>query len=488
MALRLDQQKKQKQQVSKSPQLIKAIGLHEKSELEIEQVINEEMQLNPFLEEKAIEDEGEFEFGSKTDEDGENIIRAGADPDGKVKNDIDWDSYEPNHDDGWPSHTDRKENLPPQEKASYSSTDVLHHYLLLQLIFNKLNVVQREIGFYIIGNLNPDGYLSLSIQEVCQGIGRYQRETVLETLKIIQRFDPIGIAARDLQECLLIQIKSLPHLRNSLAQIMIEDYWEKCVEKRFDEISKDLSIPRSDIKNAFLQIKKLDPLPGLRYAKSNSIYDKTGLYVTPDVCIYEDGHRYIIEKSYSRRPIGINKTYEKMLEAMDLVLEEDIQLLIIDAGKKKDSFIKSIKMRDKTTLKLAESITRFQEEFFNDGSILMLKPLIARDVAEDIQMDESTIRRARKNKYVDTPHGIFRLDFFFDQVSVVMNDGKKIASKAAKIIIKDIIISENKEQPYSDQEISDILRKEFGIKVNQRVVNKYRKGIGFLAASLRRYS
>lgn len=479
------QKESQKQQVSKSPQLIKAIGLHEKSELEIGQVINEETQSNILLEENPVEDEAEYQFGLKTDEDGEHILRANAD--GKIDADIDWDNYEPNHDDGWPSHTDREENLSSQEKASYSEANDLYFHLLFQLMFSKLNVVQREIGAYIIQNLNEDGYLPLSVEGICQGLGRYQSETVLDTLKIIQTFDPTGIAARDLQECLLIQIKSSNHLKNSLAHKMVKNYWEILGEKKFEEISKDLSVPLSDIKKGFLEIKKLDPLPGLRYAKRNTPYDKASLYVTPDVCIYEDGHRFKIMKGYSRKPIGTNKTYKKMLES-DPPLSEKTRQFIMDNEQRKDSFIGSIKIREKTTVKFIESVTRFQEDFLSIGSIIMLKPLIARDVAKDIQMNESTIRRARKNKYVDTPYGLFSSGFFFDPVPVVTNDGKKIASRAVKIIIKSIIDSEDKEKPYRDQELSDILRKEFGIEVKRRVVMKYREGIGFLPARLRKWS
>ena len=484
MALKLEQKNSQKQQISKSPQLIKAIGLLEKPDLEVQQTINEELESNAMLEERSMEDVDDNTLDQKTNNDGEIIV-----DEGQVNENVDWDSYNPNNDTGWPDHIDQGNNLPAYERAASILNNDLKSRLRLQLILNKFNVVHREIGAYIIENINEDGRFPFTVEDICQEIGRYLPETVLKTLKSIQSFEPGGVSARDLRECLLIQA-GLQHLRGSLVEIIIKNHLENIKNKKCDKIASALSVHLTDVHSAVSVIREMDPKPGKCFnritGKYSFAFNYAALHIKPDIYVYKDGNDFRIEPENNYVPLRINRTYDKMLKANKNLSNEDRRYME-DKKKGAQFFIKSLEQRQKTIYRVTKSLIGLQREFFETGLITNLRPLISSDVAKDIQIDESTVRRTRKNKYMDTPHGLFEMNFFFDKDSFDTLDGRKVASKCIKELVRKIIESENKENPFRDQEIADILKTDYKIDVIRRTVLKYRDAMGFLSARLRRW-
>jgi RNA polymerase sigma-54 factor len=479
MAFRQEQKKAQKQKVSQSPQLIKAIALLEKSNPEIQDGLDLEKITDAILEEVPIEPSDD---GSVPD----------VDEDGRVKEDIGWDEYLPKDDTGRIEREIRQKALPPPESVSSELTYDLYSHLMSQLRLSKMNVVQKEIGAYLIGNLNEDGYLETSIEDLWQEKQRYELKTWFETLKLIQKFDPAGVAAKDLQECLLIQAKTRK-LKNSIVEEIIGNHWDTFLNLKCDVIAKSLSIPMYDVHAAILVISSFDPRPGQRFNKNVyfneqiSPYNDSAFHIRPDFFIYKDGNNnYSIEPKSAYIDAIISDYYYKKFENGDPLTLMDITVYLRKQKKIKKSII-AIHNRHKNIINAIKSIVRFQKDFFDTGLITKLSPLIARDVANKINLDESTIRRIRKNKYVDTPHGIFELAFFFDKEGYNTRNGVKMASKGVKELIKNMIESEHKEKPHRDRKIADILRNHHNIKIEVRTVGKYRKAMGILPARLRKW-
>jgi RNA polymerase sigma-54 factor len=502
MAFRQDQKNSQKYKVSQSPQLIEAVISNEKSDLEIQDELDLAILTDADLEEaplKLVDDEGVPD----------------VDEDGRVNEDIEWDSYSPKDDTGRIEREIRQKGLPPLERISSSQTHDLQTHLMSQLLFEKMNVVQKEIGTYIIGNLDEKGYLETSIEELWQESQRYEIETWRDTLKLIQNFDPEGVAAKDLQECLLIQVRSkrsenkLKISENNLLEKIIKNHWDDFLNRKCDAIAKSLSVPLYDVQAAFSAVSDFDPRPGQQFNKKiyfneeTSVYNDSVFHIKPDFYVYKSGNDYQIKSEQIKsehletEPLEtepfyidaiIGDYFYKKLENGDPLTQVDIERYL----EIKNRFI-AIYNRHKNTYSTIKSIVHFQKDFFDSGSIVCLRPLIARDVAKKINkdcrssIDESTVRRIRKNKYIDTPHGIFELEFFFDRVGFDTRDGRRIASKGVKELIKNIIKSENKQKPYSDQKITEMLKEDHNIKIENRTVGKHREKLGLLSARFRKW-
>jgi RNA polymerase sigma-54 factor len=532
MALALKQVKSQKQQVTKSPELIKAIRLLGKSNHEAEETMDQQLDLvtaeETSLEKRYHQDASQGESDRIQEESVPEVTA-----DGQVNDEIEWDDFWRDDETGPAERQEenRQKEIPLHERAVFTLTHELQSHLTWQLIPSKLNPVQKELAVHIIGNLNEDGYLEYSIEEIRQDVQRYEPETWLETLRLIQNFDPVGVAARDIRECLLIHVRrSSKSLRGTIVETIIKNHWENVLHKRCDIIAKSLSVPLSDVHAALSVISEFDRRPGQRYnskiyyEKQTAAYSDAAFHVEPELYISKDGddykiepeHRYVLavigpyyhEKMnypeasldvsaagrllYTRRKRGgMDPCRFKRVDPLSLNDIRNLTKKLKQMKKPPPSsplfFIKSLYQRHTTIYRVTESIVRFQKDFFDTGSVARLKPLITRDVAEDIQMNESTVRRVTNNKYVETPHGVFELKFFFDKVSIDTIDGRKMASKAVKELIKDIIKSENKERPYSDQKITDVLRNDFMINVNLRTVTKYRESMGFLSSRDRKW-
>ena len=337
------------------------------------------------------------------------------------------------------------------------------------------NDVQKEIGIHIIGNLDDDGYLKISIEELIQITG-YPQNGVLETLNLIQKFDPVGLAARDTRECLLIQA-GFQDLGGTLVERIILDHMDKLENKKYDLIAKSLSIPLNDVISAVSIIANFEPKPGRRYN------DEDTIYISPDIYVFKVADDYEILLNEDGLPkLRISPFYREILSSKD-PLTNRTKEYIQDKLKSAAWLIKSIHQRQRTIYRVTESIVRFQRNFFDNG-ITRLRPLVLRDVAEDIEMHESTISRVTTNKYVHTPQGVFELKYFFN-TAINGIDGESIASESVKEHIKNIIKSENGAKPYSDKAVENILKKH-NIKVARRTVAKYRETLGILHSRKRR--
>ena len=479
MALQLKQSLSLSQQLIMTPQLQQAIKLLQLSRLELLETITQEMETNPLLDEQVSGDSD-----GDSNEIVEDIISSPEEQPTKevtieenVNHDeVDWESYLSEYNTGWAETPYQGKEAPAFENMNQEKTS-LNSHLMWQLSLSHLNERQREIGVQIIGNIDDDGYLQITVDELSESTGSPEEE-VLYTLDTIQNFDPVGVGARDTRECLLIQVR-FQGLDGSVVEKIILEHMDNLENKRYDKIAKSLSITIPDVLKAVEIITNLEPKPGRLYNEDDTIY------ISPDIYVFKVGDDYEIVLNEDGLPkLKINNYYKEILNDTDSS-DGDVKTkeYILDKMKSAAWLIKSIHQRQRTIYKVTESIVQFQRKFFDHG-VTYLKPLVLRDVAEHIQMHESTISRVTTNKYVHTPQGVFELKYFFNSAINSM-EGDSIASESVKEHIRNIIKSENKSRPYSDQEVADLL-KNHNIDVARRTVAKYRETLGILPSRKRR--
>jgi RNA polymerase sigma-54 factor len=476
MALELRQSLILSQQLIMTPQLQQAIKLLQLSRLELLDTITQEMEENPVLEEQAVSSaEDDVKNEGEKDESGEDIPELPeVTVEENVRDDVDWENYLSEYNNSWAETSYEPKDTPSFESTTSSRTNLPSH-LMWQLNMSGLDVEQREIGIYIIGNLNEDGYLDIQLEEISRVTG-YPMEKVLGTLAIIQHFDPVGVAARDTRECLLIQVR-FHNLGGTLAEKIITEHLGDLENRKFDQIAKSLSVPITDIIDAVTVLQGLEPKPGRSYS------DEETIYITPDIYVFKVGDAYEIVQNEDGLPkLRINAYYKDVLRGGNS-LSDNAKIYIQEKLRSAAWLIKSIHQRQRTIYRVTESIVRFQRGFLDNG-ITQLKPLVLRDVAENIDMHESTVSRVTTNKYVHTPQGIFELKFFFNS-SIRSVEGDAVASESVKEQIRKIVKMEKATKPYSDQDISDILRK-LNIRVARRTVAKYREMMGILPSRKRK--
>ncbi len=476
MAIELKQSLNLTQQLIMTPQLQQAIKLLQLSRLELLETIYQEMETNPVLEEAGVvenEEEASLEE-EKTESEEDSPPIPTVDVEEPPHEEMDWEAYISEYNTGWPETPYEDREVPQFENITSTKTNLYSH-LLWQLNMSNFDEAQKEIGLHIIGNITEDGYLDITLEELAQSTG-YPVEKVVETLKLIQTFDPVGVGARDTRECLLIQAR-FQGLQDTLVEKILLEHLKDLEDKKYDNIAKKLGVSLDEVITAVSVIQGLEPKPGRSYS------DEETIYVSPDIYVFKVGDDYEIVLNEDGLPkLKINAYYKDVLSRKDS-LPDSVRSYIQEKLKSAAWLIKSIHQRQRTIYKVTESIVRFQREFFDKG-ITHLKPLVLRDVAEDIQMHESTISRVTTNKYVYTPQGLFELKFFFNSAISSM-DGDAVASESVKEHIRNIIKMENKQKPYSDQEIADILKK-LNIRVARRTVAKYRESMGILPSRKRR--
>jgi len=475
MALELRQQLKLSQQLIMTPQLQMAIKLLQLSRLELVDMISNELEENPALEELqevAVEgppDEQPDILSSDTPETKEVTI------DEKIRDDIDWSNYidEYNSPDKISFETEDKET--PRFETFVARQESLSNHLLWQLLMTFANTEEKRIGSLIIGNLSKDGYLDIPAEELVRISGSSPGK-VEHVLSFMQTFDPIGVCARDLKECLLIQARHFS-LDNTIVTEIVTNHINHLENKNYKAISKALKINIEDVISAVNIIKGLEPRPGRQFS------DEEPHYIIPDIFVYKMEDDFVIILNDDGMPkLHINTFYQKAIHAggnVSIKTKEYIQ----DKLRSAVWLIRSIHQRQKTILKVMESILKFQREFFEKG-IAHLKPMVLRDVAQDIGMHESTISRVTTNKYVYTPQGTFELKYFFNS-SINRLYGGVIASASVQEKIKQIIEGEDPKKPYSDSQIADILE-ETNINIARRTVAKYREMLGVLPSNKRK--
>jgi RNA polymerase sigma-54 factor len=345
-----------------------------------------------------------------------------------------------------------------------------------QLQLSNLDNTGKEIGRYIIGNIDPDGYLKASVDNIILSTHRSGQE-VLKVLDTIHEFDPVGVGARDNRECLLIQLH-FQALDGSVASKILTDHMKDLEKRRYPQIAKGLGVSLEEVLDAVSVIASLEPKPGRFYN------DEETIYISPDVYVYKMGDEFFIVLNEDGLPkLRISAFYKQALAKKD-DLSRATRDYIRDKLKSASWIVKSIQQRQKTIYKVTESIVKFQKDFFEFGSV-HLKPMGLRDVAEDIQMHISTVSRAVNNKYMHTPLGIFELRYFLNSGIQSIDRGDKVASLSVKERIKEIVRSEDKSKPYNDHAIADILKRS-NIDIARRTAAKYREMLRILPSNQRR--
>jgi RNA polymerase sigma-54 factor len=436
------------------------------------------MEENPLLEEPATEEFGEE--GAPAPEVGEvkTAERTGeVTGEGDGKEDFDWDSY---LEDYGPMRVtyEREEDEGPSWENMLSRKTTLTDHLMWQLGLSRMSEIERKIGEEIIGNLDSSGYLAATVEEIAEPV-KVSPEVVEKVLAKIQEFDPPGIASRDLKECLMAQAKVLG-VKNPLIETIIRDHIHDLETKNYNNIAKKLKVPLTDILDAIFLISRMDPKPGLVYS------DEGPQYIIPDVFVFKVSDEYKIILNDEGLPrLRISNFYREILGGASegATSADECKKYIKERLQSATWLIKSIQQRQRTIFRVTESIVKFQREFFDQG-IQFLKPLVLRDVADDVEMHESTISRVTTNKYMHTPRGIFELKYFFNS-SINKTSGDAIASKSVQEEIRKIISGEDTRKPLSDSEIVDILSRQ-GISIARRTVAKYREMMGILPSSKRK--
>jgi RNA polymerase sigma-54 factor len=488
MAFELKQSLKLSQQLIMTPQLQQAIKLLQLSRLELVETINQEMEENPLLEEVSPDEGNDEELHAEIEEDIRPVeredvkeIERAQELIGEADNreEFDWANYLEDYGPVGVTYGGRDGEETSWDNILTEGLSLAKH-LTWQMTLSSFSDDEERVCNQIIGNLDQNGYLCATITEIAQ-LENVSEEFVETVLKKVQEFDPAGIAARNLQECLLIQARMLG-VKNRIIEVIIKDFLKDLELKNYAHIAHKLKVPLREVEIAVLLISGMNPKPGSIYSE-----EKTQP-VIPDVYVVKAGDEYKIILNDDGLPrLRISNFYREVMAGLTdhgHHEEENGKKYIKDKVQSATWLIKSIQQRQNTIYKVAESIVKFQKDFFDRG-IDFLRPLVLRDIANDIEMHESTISRVVSNKYMHSPQGIFEMKYFFGSSIKRTSEGETIASKSVKEEIKQIISGEAPRKPYSDCEIVDLLKAK-GINIARRTVAKYREMMGVLPSSKRK--
>ncbi|MDR1777127.1 MAG: RNA polymerase factor sigma-54 [Desulfovibrio sp.] len=472
MALELRQQLKLNQQLFMTPQLQQAIKLLQLSRLELLETVQQELQENPFLEEGPPDDERE---------DGSEDVRHDGEADDVYEKDLnrnaDWEDYLGDFAStprlSQARELDMGDDMAPFE-ARCAAKPTLESHLLWQLRLSPLSEAQKNIGEAIIGNLSSSGYLQASLEELA-ALTSSGAEEVRAVLRRVQLFDPVGVAAHDVKECLLIQIENLGYDRDPVLLDLVRDHLDDLEARRYKPLLRKFKLDMEDLKEYLTVIQSLDPMPGASFGSGEP------MYISPDVYVYKVDKEFIIVLNDEDFP----QLHLSELCNMNITYASENEKEYCNEKIRTASWlIKSIQQRQKTLYRVVESIVRHQTDFFENG-VTKLVPLILKDIADDIDMHESTISRITTNKYVSTPHGIFELKYFFNS-GLELEDGNLVASESVKALIKKFISEEDSVTPLSDERLAEMLRDTLQVNIARRTVAKYRTALEIPSSSRRR--
>lgn len=447
--------------------LQQAIKLLPLSRLELIERIQQEMLENPFLEEVATNEESDSDL-AKTE-----TVETPLD-DGRQDFETDWEVYlqEEGSYENFPTENGRDV---PSLESTISNETSLTDYLLWQLSLSVQSDLEKQIGLYLIGNIDENGYLNCHTREVSE-IFAVPCADVEAVLEVIQGFDPAGIGARDLRECLLIQLRQLD-MDDSLAACIVRYHLDQIDERHFRKISKSLRAPLEEVLAAVRVIRELDPKPGDRYASGRVEY------IVPDVYVVKVGDDYQVLLNDDGVPkLNINAQYQRLLRR-DNGLQEDAKDYLEEKFRSAVWLVKGIEQRRQTLMKVSKSLCMFQRDFLDKG-LAYLNPLVLKDVADDIGMHESTVSRVTTNKYIHTPQGVFELKFFFHS-GLKSFEGDAMSSVSVKDTIRKIVGAEDVRKPLTDQQLVAMLENK-NISIARRTVAKYRQELHIPPASRRR--
>lgn len=442
----------QTQKLAMTPELIQAIQILQFNTQELADYIENEILENPVLEEDKSFSKDEIDIREK--------IRESA--------------YEERRDQQWEYSPD-DDNEDYTYEQYVSDEDTLEEYLLMQLEFSDLKGKEYKTGLNIIEAIDDNGYLSVSIEEIAAESDVTVDEAE-DVLNVIQTFEPVGVGARNLKECLIIQLAAKGELTEEL-EYLIENLLEELAEHRITNIAKKLNMSASEIQDILDLIKTLEPKPGRLFGTGDATK-----YISPDIFVEKINGEYVVTNNDGSIPRLMVSSYYNKLSAQAKT-DEELNKYLNDRFNSAVWLIKSIEQRKQTIYNVASAVVKYQQEFFDKGE-KYLRTLTLKQIADEVGMHESTVSRSINGKYMESPRGMYELKFFFSS-GVAGDDGQGVSSNSVKSIIKDIIGDENPKKPYSDQDLVGLL-KEKGIDISRRTVAKYREGMGILSSSKRR--
>ncbi|MBP7496415.1 MAG: RNA polymerase factor sigma-54 [Bacteroidales bacterium] len=491
----LSQKLQQKLLQKLSPQQIQLMKLLQIPTMELEQRIKQEIENNPALEE---EDETDKDETTTLEEDDKNAEEENDDLSNihDSENEFSIEDYTDEYEDYSTSiyknqtefnQDDKKKDIPFSESLSFND------YLISQLGMQILTDKQYQIGLHIIGNIDETGYLTRDIESMSNDLAFSQyletnTDEITEILKLIQGFDPPGIAARNLQECLLLQLKRKEENTESLqtAKFIIENHFDDFKKKHYSQIQQKTQISEEILKSAIQEILKLNPKPGSDYESISG-----NNYIIPDFSVISHNGKLELNLSSGYIPnLRLNKAYLTMLESYNNEKknngkrDKEAMKFVIQKIDNAKEFINALKQREDTLFVTMEAIMNYQKEFFISGDTTKLKPMILKDISNMVGLDISTISRVANSKYVQTPFGIFQLKYFFSE-GIISDTGEEVSTTEIKRILQECIEQENKKKPLKDDELTNILKSK-GYTLARRTVAKYREQLKIPNASLRK--
>src|SRR2546428_4019830 len=478
-------QQRLSQQLVMTPQLRQAIKILQVSRAELETLVDQELTENPLLEEQ-VEEKAEDAVPTVDSQTGTEDWQANGEAQPEVQEassvgEIDWKEFAENYGNdlrgagGGSAPSDDADRRPALENTLVQRP-LLPDHLMWQLRLSDLSNAEKEVGAILIGSLDKDGYLTVSLEEAAFLANVWPDTAIVErVLMRLQEFDPPGVAARTLSECLLVQLRQLGLAEDSLPARIVRNYLPMLESRRFDRLARELGAPMEQIAEATNIVSVLEPKPGRDFSESDT------RYVTPDVHVHKLGEEYIVTLNEEGLPrLRVSSFYRRMLGANGA---PEARGYIQEKMRAAAWLIKSIHQRQRTLYMVTSSIVKFQRDFLDRG-VAHLRPLVLKDVANDIGMHESTVSRATAGKYVHTPQGTFELKYFFTS-SLRSGHGEDVSAESVKDKIRGIIAKEDAKKPLSDQYIAEMLGKE-QIDIARRTVAKYRELMGILPSSKRK--
>ncbi|MEX1055481.1 MAG: RNA polymerase factor sigma-54 [Rhodothermales bacterium] len=493
----LNLQQKQSLQQKLSPQQIQYIKLLQLPTLALEQRIKSELEINPLLEEGSEEEEVEMsEETAEERQDAEDLRETEAQAEEKKEEEFDWEELLNSTDDlyGYKARVDSSPEEDDREMPMPARESMVEH-LRDQLAFLGLDEDEELIAEQIIGSVDEDGYLRRPLESILDDIMfnhgiLLTDDDVERILAKVQQLEPVGIGSRDLRECLLVQLRSMPEDlpgRNAAIR-MLDEAYKAFTMKHFSSIMKKLDVTEEDLKDAYDLIQhRLNPKPG------EGEFTAQQNYITPDFSVrFIDGEFIITLNGRNAPQLRISKEYRRMLQKIAAQkkqrysrdgVDDDTKKFLKNKFESARWFINSINQRRQTMMRVMHAIVELQEDFFKYGEG-NLRPMILKDIAEIIDMDISTVSRVVNGKYVQTEFGVYELKYFFSE-GLTTDTGEEVSNKEVKAIIEGIIEKEDKTRPLSDQKIADMLE-ERGFNIARRTVTKYREQQGIPVARLRK--
>jgi RNA polymerase sigma-54 factor len=487
MATSLSLTQQQKLQVKLSPAQIQVMRMLELPACELQARINEELQENPALEEGRDQlNDNEYADTDNTDDEYLNPLQ---------NDDFNYDDYVQDDDISERATSQNRSVEAMREEVPFSVGISFGEYLKSQIYLTKMDKPDRHIAKFVVGNIDSDGYLRRTAEELVDDINFQENlnvtdEKMREIIEQIRTFDPPGVAARDLQDCLLMQLKLKEQTPSVvLATDILSRMFDAFTRKQYTKIIQRFEITEDDLRMAIAEIVHLSPRPSNNW--SGTVYDRNQTTVNPDFIVEQEDEELIVSLNQGDVPsLHVSQEYSQMLEyyaakneAKKSDANRETTLFIKSKIEAAHNFIDALRQRNETLMQTMTAIVAYQREFFLQGDSSFLRPMVLKDIAEIIKLDVSTVSRVCNNKYVQTQFGIFPLKHFFSE-AITKQDGGEISTREIKEAVRELITAEDKSRPITDDELVELLHQK-GYSIARRTVAKYREQLGIPVARLR---